>query len=298
MNFERIPMDPQMTWMEERQSDPDVYSGTGHFLTGWDDQVWILHAMWEHPDIPEALTYAEAEQILSDLGERPPIVTDVAEVDRDALFAGEISFGFDTGAEWGLSFPPSEPWRRLLWSDYMARRGLIPDPKFIPCSRWLGWDFTTNVIPPAEGSLDLAQLESLMSILMEHESGRSPIGTPQVFTWFSFHSPIHVPRVSPDGRLLDPDGLLYVGPLDELASFSAGLTCAPNNIWPEDRNWFITTDADAWGTLIQGPAQLINRIRNNDIPLERFDGTSSDRVTFDVHETFDSRLTPHHPQSR
>ena len=298
MSFDRIPIDPEMDWMEARQCGSDNYSSTGHFLTGWDDQLWVLHAMWEHPDIPEALTYEEAEQILSYLGDRPPIVTDVAEVDRHALFADQISFGFDTGGDWGLSYPPTEPWRRLLWSDYMTRRGLVPDLQYIPCSRWLGWDFTTNVIPPAEGSIDLAQLESLVSILMEHESGRSPIGTPQVFTWFSFHSPIQVPQVGPDGMPLNPDGQLFVGPLDELVSFSTALTSAPNNIWPRDRNWFITTDADAWGTLVQGPAQLIDRIRNNDIPLERFDGTSSDRVTFDVHETFDSRLTPRHSQSQ
>lgn len=296
MRFKRKAIDHHMGWMDAQRSDPGVFSGTGHFLTGWDDQLWILHAMWEHPDIPEAITYAEADQILSHLGERPPIVTDVADFDRDALFTGEVSFGRDTGASWGLSVRPDEPWTRLLWSDYMERRGLTPDPKNIPCATWLGSDFTTNVIPPAEGSLDLAQLEPLIAILMNHELTRCSIAEPQVFAWFSFHAPITHPLLTP-GANIDLNGDLFVGPLDELAWFSTSVGCSPNNVWSEDRNWFITTDADSWGTLVQGPAQLIDRIRNNEIPLERFDSPSPDRMTFDVHETFDSHRTPRNPRS-
>jgi hypothetical protein len=30
----------------------------------------------------------------------------------------------------------------------------------------------------------------------------------------------------------------------------------PNNIWPEDRSWFVFTDADLWATKVSGSLEL------------------------------------------
>lgn len=284
-----------MSWMDGRASDPDQWGGTGHFLTGWPDQIWILHAMWENPSIPDAITYAEADKILSDLGERPRIVTEVDELEPNGILSGEVQLGFDTGGGWGLTFPLEPPWVRLSWRDYMDRNGLHPDPDYIPCSRWIGWDFRTNIEPPGEGSLDLVQLSILESLLLEHEMDRDPRSRPFVHAWMSFHSPVECIRTGP-GEELPLDGRLFHGPLDELASFSIDEGSSPNNIWPDDHSWFVTTDVDAWGTLVQGPSQLIDRIRlSTGAPAAH--GQRPTASFLDVHETFESRLTPSPPRS-
>ena len=290
MPFDRIPMAPKMRWMEGRRACTTELSPTGHFLTGWEDQIWILHAMWEDPLIPDAITYAEADQILSGFGERPRIVTEPDELVAADLFSGEVQFGFDTGGGWGLTVPPGGPLIRLTWRDYLDRNGIVPDTSFVPGPRWLGRDFKTNIEPPGEGSLDLAQLITLERILLDHESRRNPRNTSTIYAWFSYFAPIESLRIEPDG-ISDVDGQLFHGPLDELTSFAVAIECAPNNIWPEDQNWFVTTDADAWGTLVQGPAGLIERLRASSTDV---DGVR-DLHLLEIHETFDSTFTPHTP---
>jgi hypothetical protein len=48
--------------------------------------------------------------------------------------------------------------------------------------------------------------------------------------------------------------------LDDLYDDHAG---APNNIWPEDRRWFVYTDHDLWATKISGRPSLIDTLQRD-----------------------------------
>ena len=66
------------------------------------------------------------------------------------------------------------------------------------------------------------------------------------------------------GRLYEtPAALTLRGPLTsvlEVARSSTRHTPTPDNIWPVDRSWLLTTDWDLWGTRIAGPPDVIAAI--------------------------------------
>jgi len=45
------------------------------------------------------------------------------------------------------------------------------------------------------------------------------------------------------------------------------LTCTPSNLWPDDRSWFVYTDADLMATKVKGSAALIAALVD-DVHLE------------------------------
>jgi hypothetical protein len=50
-----------------------------------------------------------------------------------------------------------------------------------------------------------------------------------------------------DGSLMEAAGLVE----------GRGLTSTPSNLWPNDRSWFVYTDADLMATKVSGSAALI-----------------------------------------
>jgi hypothetical protein len=53
--------------------------------------------------------------------------------------------------------------------------------------------------------------------------------------------------------------MLFRGPIGDLAGHydDPAVLGSPNNIWPEDRSWFVYTDNDLWGTKVSGSPTLI-----------------------------------------
>ena len=52
---------------------------------------------------------------------------------------------------------------------------------------------------------------------------------------------------------------MFAGMLPEASDLvvGGGLDCTPGNLWPDDRSWFVYTDADLMATKVSGSAALI-----------------------------------------
>jgi hypothetical protein len=61
---------------------------------------------------------------------------------------------------------------------------------------------------------------------------------------------------SPLAGRLGEEPMTLEGPLSEVVSTSLKQRFTPNNIWPDDRSWFVFTDADLWATKVSGSLEL------------------------------------------
>ena len=108
--------DPGMLkWLDERA--PEGSNVTGYDATGWDVNVWILHAMYETAKVPEGITHDDVHQMKRASGLVEPMM--IGEVDLEELLA-------DAGAKVvgnavGRSGWPGPGWQRLRW-DELAKR--------------------------------------------------------------------------------------------------------------------------------------------------------------------------------
>ena len=133
--------DPGMLkWLDERA--PEGGNVTGYDATGWDVNVWILHAMCETAKVPEGITHDDVHQMKRASGLVEPMM--IGEVDLEELLA-------DAGAKVvgnavGRSGWPGPGWQRLRW-DELAKRldvdpfaiGSPPCLRSFPYSSWPIW---------------------------------------------------------------------------------------------------------------------------------------------------------------
>lgn len=220
---------PEYAWLGEA---PEELS-TGFDPDGWEDSIWVLHAMYEDPASVSDATVLEG-------GERR---------DGEGLAPSGVRV---TGVQLGLTRNPGPPWRRLTWAELRARTG-APTPDVPPCFRWFPFSsWPASIAPPGEGSLDAESLQLLITILQESSSdgGRTEClasyalvpagGEPELWRGL-LHDVPQLPQLKPPGR---------AGVYD----------ASPSNLWPEDRSWFVLTDWDLMGTKISGSAELIARL--------------------------------------
>lgn len=218
---------------------------TGHDIGGWEASVWILHAMYEHPQFPSSLTHDDVERIERAAEPRDP--SDLTEVERIVHEMGEESWL--VGSPVGGSSSPGADWSRLHWRELAARLGidLFGEP-YVPCLRTFPYDsWPASIQPPAEGSLDLEQLERLIA----HAADLSPHGVETECIWW--HS-----ALGTSGN----EALVYRGALrDAAASYMAdGWRGAGNNFWPLDRAWWAYSDYDLWGTKVSGSREFVDAL--------------------------------------
>ena len=196
--------------------------------------------MYELPGPDVGYTHEDVHQarLAADL-EEPHIIGDL-----DLSEASTV-----TGGHLGLSGPPPQDWRRLLWHDLSERLGLkLGESEFPPCFRWFPYrSWPASIDPPPEGSLDAASLTALLSILTEFTSTAECIAAYGLVA----------------AGASDEIQRCFRGPLPSLPGLvnrEEWRIGTPSNFWPDDRSWFVYTDWDLWGTKVSGSSELIEAV--------------------------------------
>lgn len=247
---------------------------------GWPDSIWLLHAMFERsdvapvthqqwrctfdPDRPGATPTSEELRTLFTRDLAGVADNELQTVVDAALRSGRPDGGVlvstaeglvDTGIPLGYTHAPTEPhWRRLLWREWSARWGhTLGDQAYAPGYSWFNESFPVSVQPPPEGSLDELTWERLLGVLRQQSYG-STAAT-------AYYAP-----AAPSGLR---DWAMFAGRLSDARDLvtGRGLTCTPSNLWPDDRSWFIYTDADLMATKVSGSAALVAALVD-DVHLE------------------------------
>jgi hypothetical protein len=251
----RVPQDDVaalLEWLAGK--DPN---GTGYDQVGWEDSVWVLHAMFERDGLPDD-SHLDWRLQARDEGIADPtrlgsvdIAAELKELRGRAgsVLSGPVDGGFiPTGIPLGfVRTPPQPPWHRLRWSEFAVREGLVLGSDW-PAIPWFPESFPVRILPPPESSLDEASLVALIRLLTTH-SGR----TTGCVAYYS--------AVSTFGD--DTSTFMFTGELGEVPTLLAdghAMRDTPTNLWPDDRSWFVYTDSDLMATKVSGPARLIAAI--------------------------------------
>ena len=236
--------DRELAWL---LNQPGADPVTGCDLAGWDESVWVLHAMYEDPRVGDAGTYDDLRMLR------------VATDERDMIGAISLdSVATATGIPLGMVSAPGPGWSRLAWVDYLSRSGrsLGDSHRVPPCFRWFPTSsFPLSIQPPPEGSLDLETFGALIDVVASLE----PRGAET--QCYAFMADLPLGRDHADPRRLWRGAL---GALPTLVDPHAeGQQFTPTNWWPTDRSWFVMTDYDLMATKISGSGRLIESIRND-----------------------------------
>jgi hypothetical protein len=136
----------------------EVGNTTGYFADLWPAEGWVLHAMYENPDLPADLTHDDVHRLELETGVSEPAVVGNVNLDDVTTVIG--------GGKGKSSAPPST-WRRLRWDDLGRRIGHDPltgrSPSFrsFPYRSW-----PIQICPATEGSLDREQFVALVEDLV------------------------------------------------------------------------------------------------------------------------------------
>lgn len=226
-----------MTWLSN-QSEGDAV--TGYSPQGWAAETWILHAMYENPSLPRALTHDDIRHELLGRGEVEPDVIGGVNLDEVSTL---------TGIPLGLVGDPGDGWSRLTWNAYLRRfPEHEPDRTVPPCFRWFPrGSWPANIQPAPEGSMEAESFAALLRVLAD----ASPAG--ESTECVAFYASL------PAGG--DFDNLhVWRGPLASLAPLVDQYDNTPSNLWAVDRSWLVWTDWDLEGTRVSGSNELIDRL--------------------------------------
>jgi len=227
---------------------------TGYELAGWDASVWILHAMYEHPEIPGGLSHDDVDRMERSAGLGEPLPqTDVGRIIEEMTEGSTL-----IGSPGGASAFPGEGWERLWWRELAQRLGMdLFRKRRFPCFRTFAYgSWPASIRPPAEGSLDLEQFETLVESLATFSPDEA--ATDCVWWFAPLTGDHHSPRI-------------YRAPLSEFREvYALAGNGGPNNVWPVTREWFVWTDYDLWGTRVSGDRGLIDALLA-DPSLETFE---------------------------
>ena len=208
----------------------------------FDDSIWILHPIYEHPD-SVSFTHEDAHRIELEARVTEPTLA-------DELFPT----GVVIGGSLGRTDAPGEPWRRVLWSELADRTGdPIVTPGEYPAFHCLPGmhprgSWPASVEPPAEGSLDRDGWHRLLEILTKV----SPAGA--ATECVAFYAVLATSKWT--GPLVRSGCLANAVELYDFPSTSS----SPSNLAAADRSWATWTDNDLWGTRVAGPVELIAAI--------------------------------------
>jgi hypothetical protein len=220
----------------------------GFDRTGWEDETWILHPMFELANATDRRTYDEAYR--KDALDTIP----ADELGQKLRSIVERPGSVLAGARSGLAADPGPGWERVRWSEYLGRvGGSLTGHEYPPSYAWfpfLSWP--VSVQSPCEGSMDIATLTAVSRVIAQ--SSETGGAAEAVFFFAGAFSPEAEPRVAR-------------GQLDELPAAIADHalvshhTVAPQNIWSADSAWFTYTDIDFMATKVCGSSSLIGEIR-------------------------------------
>jgi hypothetical protein len=242
-------VESERLWLQSVTPDPGKGEWTGFDATVGDDTTWILHAMYENPEIPLDITYNDLSRArLIERTPSPPSI--VAEVQDLLQRLNQIG----TSEEWS---PDNQTdWSRLKWSDLLSRLGKSPTLQSLPGFRSFPYsgDWPARYAGPEEGRMDNVQFCRLLRIVRS-EAGRDV----NCFTAMarletgSLDGAQEITPVTIDGLLDLHETAVEIDPQ------------TPTNLWPADHSWFVWTDHDLMGTKVSGSRDLIDVLRNDPV---------------------------------
>lgn len=225
-------------------------------FTGWVDETWILHPMFEEIDPSDARTRDEVRRSTP----RPTLPdSPVRELIEEILDReGTVEMGLRSG----LAQDPGGGWRRVRWKEFLERHDArLQGHEVPPCFRWFPFtSWPVALQSPCEGSMDMTTFKTFLDEVKRH----SPDGedSEAFFVFAGAYSPESTVRVM-RGRLAEAWWILA-----EHAKTSAMV--APQNVWSIDGSWCSYTDIDLMATKVAGDRSLLASIRENE-ELETFD---------------------------
>jgi hypothetical protein len=235
---------------------------------GWGAAVWVLHAMYEKPDIDPGLSHHELHQQAIALGLREPTIVGGINLDESTT---------TTGQTLGFQKKPEPQWLRLTWSElgqrdgfeFWAVAGRWPDLRYTPRSDWADpatmpasagprigptteSSWPASILPPPRGSLDEESLLALIEVLAQHTAPAA------LADCGAYHGPV---------AFMGEGAAVYAGRLDDVPALVAsqhGTAFTPNNVWPADQSWLIYTDHDLEATRVSGSTEVIDALCADD----------------------------------
>ncbi len=233
----------ELQWVMDRCSAEGAI--TGFDPTGWEDSIWVLHAMYEHVDQSINATHDDVHQRLLERGDIEPLV--VCDVN---LEEGTTS----TGVSLGMTSRPGPDWERLRWMELADRLSLTyGDEKWPPSSRWFPYrSWPATIEPPCEGSLDEKSLADLVAVLGAAErTDESPT------CW------VHNAHLMTGDFDKESVGREILARVPHRLYGDSDQKFSPTNFWPHDRSWFVYTDWDLSATKVSGPNELISMLESH-----------------------------------
>lgn len=150
----------QLEWLADQPEDERM---TGYSPAGWKAETWVLHSMYENPDLHGLGTHDDVRRRALEGGEATPDI--VGGINLDDVTTS-------TGTPLGFSTKPGPPWQRLTWSSYLSRFPEFgPNRTYPPCFQWFpAGSWPAAIEPPPEGSLDEDALHALIEVLADAPS--------------------------------------------------------------------------------------------------------------------------------
>ncbi|OHU31655.1 hypothetical protein BKG76_00080 [Mycobacteroides franklinii] len=258
----------RISWIarDDMPADGGCPGGTGFDpAEGWAASVWVLNAIYENPELSDAITHHELHHRAIELGLREPTMVGEMNLDENTI---------TTGHSLGFAERPGAPWRRVRWAGLGRRDGFgfwavsgrwpdlhytpqehWDDPVTIPAASWPRIDtvgqssWPANMLPPAEGALDEQSLQALTTVLGEYTAD-------DAITQCDFY--FGCPPFMREGPKI------FTGHLEELRSLVNEVDFTPSNFWPANRSWFVYTDYDLWATRVSGSPDLIDALMKSE----------------------------------
>lgn len=233
----------QLEWLAAQPEDERT---TGYSPAGWEAETWLLHSMYENPDLHGLGTHDDVRRRALEDGEATPDI--VGGINLDEVTTS-------TGTPLGFRTKPGPPWERLTWSSYLSRFPEFgPNRTYPPCFQWFpAGSWPAAVEPPPEGSLDENALHALIEILAD-----APSLSPELWC-FAFYA--ELPASDFD------DVHIWQAPINEIPSllsvYGGEYEFTPTNLWSPDRSWFIWTDYDLQATRISGRRELVEMVEQH-----------------------------------
>lgn len=245
MSYMRRVADPaaELAWFADSPPEDAV---TGYDATGWPASTWVLHSMYENPDLQGLGTHDDLHRWRLETGETAPQI--IGDVNFDSV-------GTVTGIPLGFVARPGQAWRRITWEAYLARFPNFAGRRDVPpCYRWFPPEsWPVGIEPPPEGSLDEESLDALLAKLADHSVDGADT---RCYAFFASLAAGDYDAVH-----------LWEGPLHRVPDLISGkggpYDCSPTNLWPADHSWFVMTDCDLQATKVSGDLSLVEALASS-----------------------------------
>ena len=229
----------ELAWLAGLPSEQAV---TGYDAVGWPTSIWVLHAMYENPDLRKFGTHDDHHRRRLESGDVAPLIIGEVDLDFHECHLDLPRFRRAPRTILGEGSPGRRIWHgsRTSQATVLSRRataGFRPEVGPLRSSRLPRVHWTTRASMPSWSS--------------------SPL-----LAWRRGHSVLRLLRLAPRWGLRHRALVgRAAGPSSRPHLRQRGyLRVLPTNLWPADHNWFLWTDYDLQATKVSGDVSLIDAL--------------------------------------